>query len=95
MVTLVLIRGSNLDALVNHSVNLTDRGLQRHRIVWVREMDEAELRAAGRGSRPSTASRSSSSPRKRSKTTGSRRTRRGLCANPAVISFLLTILGYA
>lgn len=50
MVTLVLIRGSNLDMLVGQSmVNLTDRGFQRHRIVWVREMDEAELRKAGEG----------------------------------------------
>ncbi len=50
VVTLVLIRGSNLDVLVGQSmVNLTDRGFQRHRIVWVREMDEAELRKAGDG----------------------------------------------
>ncbi len=48
-VSLVLIRGSNLDALVNGSINLTDRGLQRHRIAFVREMDEAELRRAGKG----------------------------------------------
>jgi len=47
VVTLVLIRGSNLDALVNQSVNLTDRGLQRHRILWVREMDGGELRQVG------------------------------------------------
>ena len=45
--TLVLIRGSNLDALVNDSMNLTDRGIQRHRITYVREMDEDELRRAG------------------------------------------------
>jgi hypothetical protein len=44
VVTLVLIRGSNLDALVHQgAVNLTDRGIQRHRILWIREMDEAEL----------------------------------------------------
>lgn len=50
MVLLVLIRGSNLDALVGGAaVNLTDRGLQRHRILWVREMDEDELRRAGEG----------------------------------------------
>jgi hypothetical protein len=49
VVTLVLIRGSNLDALVGGSVNLTDRGLQRHRITFVREMDEAELRTVGEG----------------------------------------------
>src|SRR5262249_18730778 len=49
-VTLVLIRGSNLDMQVGHSlVNLTDRGFQRHRIIWVREMDEEELRKAGQG----------------------------------------------
>ncbi len=48
VVTLVLIRGSNLDALVNQNViNLTDRGLQRHRITWVREMEEQELRRVG------------------------------------------------
>jgi hypothetical protein len=47
VVTLVLIRGSNLDALVNQSVNLTDRGIQRHRISFIREMDEAELRKTG------------------------------------------------
>jgi hypothetical protein len=49
LVTLVLIRGSNLDALVNDTVNLTDRGFQRHRILSVREMDEDELRNAGKG----------------------------------------------
>jgi hypothetical protein len=48
VVTLVLIRGSNLDAVVNQSVvNLTDRGFQRHRVLWVREMDEDELRKIG------------------------------------------------
>lgn len=49
VVTLVLVRGSNLDALVKQSVNLTDRGFQRHRILWLREMDETELRRAGKG----------------------------------------------
>ena len=48
VVTLVLIRGSNLDAAVGTgAVNLTDQGLQRHRVLWVREMDEGELRAVG------------------------------------------------
>lgn len=47
---LVVIHGSNLDALVGGAaVNLTDRGLQRQRIVWVKEMDEDELRRAGEG----------------------------------------------
>ncbi len=50
VLTLVLIRGSNLDGLVNRgSVNLTDRGLQRQRISWIREMDELELRKAKPG----------------------------------------------
>ncbi len=49
-VSLVLIQGSNLEAPVGSgSVNLTNRGLQRHRILWVREMDEDELRRAGEG----------------------------------------------
>ena len=49
-VSLVLVHGSNLDAPVGQAqVNLTDRGLQRHRIVFVREMDEAELRRAREG----------------------------------------------
>jgi hypothetical protein len=48
--SLVLIHGSNLDVPVgNGQVNLTDRGLQRHRIVFIREMDEAELRRAREG----------------------------------------------
>ncbi|HWY87368.1 MAG TPA: hypothetical protein VNX28_11615 [Gemmataceae bacterium] len=50
IVTLVLIRGSNLDVHVNDTgVNLTDRGLQRHRILWTREMDEDELHLVGEG----------------------------------------------
>jgi len=50
VVSLVLIRGSNLDCLIGDgSVNLTDRGLQRHRITYVREMGEDELRRAGKG----------------------------------------------
>jgi hypothetical protein len=45
--SLVLIHGSNLDATVSQSqVNLTDRGLQRHRISYIREMDEDELKKA-------------------------------------------------
>lgn len=48
LVTLVLVRGSNLDAPVGTgAANLTDQGLQRHRVLWVREMDEGELRAVG------------------------------------------------
>jgi hypothetical protein len=47
VVTLVLIRGSNLDKLVNDSVDLP-HGIQRHRIMWVREMDKAEAHQVGR-----------------------------------------------
>ncbi|HEV3188899.1 MAG TPA: hypothetical protein VGY54_00305 [Polyangiaceae bacterium] len=49
LVTLVLIRGSNLDALVGQAMSLTDRGLARHRITFIREMEDEELRAAGKG----------------------------------------------
>src|SRR6516165_481715 len=48
-VTLVLIRGSNLDVVVSDSVNLTDRGFQRHRILAVREMDEDALAKVPKG----------------------------------------------
>ncbi|HJT77872.1 MAG TPA: hypothetical protein VJ739_11785 [Gemmataceae bacterium] len=48
--TLVLVSGSNLDAPVGEgTVNLTDRGLQRHRVTFLREMDEDELQKAGEG----------------------------------------------
>jgi hypothetical protein len=48
VLTLVLVSGSNLDAAVGEgTVNLTDRGLQRHRVTFIREMDEDELKKAG------------------------------------------------
>jgi hypothetical protein len=48
MVYLVLIRGSNLDKpLGEGSINLTSGGLQRNRIVWIREMSEADIRLVG------------------------------------------------
>jgi hypothetical protein len=46
IVTLVLIRGSNLAVLVNDSVDLP-HGIQRHRIMWVREMEKAEAQKVG------------------------------------------------
>ena len=49
LVYLVLLCGSNLDALVKGSVNLTDRGINRHRIVWVKEMEKEELHRAREG----------------------------------------------
>ena len=45
-VTLVLIRGSNLDMEINGAINLTEWGFQQHRIVWVKEMEDHELREA-------------------------------------------------
>lgn len=48
VVYLVLIRGSNLDRpLSDTTTNLTTSGLQRHRIVWMREMTEEESRQVG------------------------------------------------
>jgi hypothetical protein len=48
-ITLVLLEGSNLNALVNGSVSLYDRGIQRHRVTWVREMPRHEAAKAGEG----------------------------------------------
>lgn len=48
-ITLVLIEGSNLNAEVGGSASLFDRGLQRHRVTWVREMTRAELARASDG----------------------------------------------
>jgi len=48
LVYLVLIRGSNLDKPLNDgAINLTTGGLQRHRIVWIREMAETEIKQVG------------------------------------------------
>jgi hypothetical protein len=48
LVTLVLIRGSNLDVPVGQgSVDLIERGLERHRVVWIKEMNKDELRIGG------------------------------------------------
>jgi len=48
LVYLVLIKGSNLDQpLKEGSVNLTYAGLQRHRLLWVREMTEEEIGQVG------------------------------------------------
>jgi len=48
LVYLVLIRGSNLDKPLNEgAINLTTGGIQRHRVVWIREMPEAEIKQVG------------------------------------------------
>ena len=48
LVYLVLIRGSNLDRpLTDGAINLTHAGLQRHRVLWVREMTPEEIRQIG------------------------------------------------
>src|SRR5262249_54067794 len=45
---LVLIHGSNLDKPLNEgAINLTTGGLQRHRVVWIREMNEEDIRQVG------------------------------------------------
>jgi hypothetical protein len=48
VVYLVLIKGSNLDKpLPDGSINLTNAGLQRSRVLWVREMTEDEIERIG------------------------------------------------
>ena len=48
VVYLVLIRGSNLDKPLNDgAINLTHAGLQRHRVLWIREMTEEEIEQVG------------------------------------------------
>ncbi len=48
LVYLVLIRGSNLDKPISEGgINLTTGGLQRHRVVWIREMSEEDIRQVG------------------------------------------------
>jgi hypothetical protein len=45
---LVLIRGSNLDKpLTDGSINLTHAGLQRHRVLWIREMTKEDVGRVG------------------------------------------------
>lgn len=43
----VTIEGSNLGQAVEPSVNLYEKGLLRHRITWIREMDPEELKRIG------------------------------------------------
>ena len=48
LVSLVLIRGSNLDLPLNEgTINLTSGGLQRQRVLWIREMAEGDIRSVG------------------------------------------------
>jgi hypothetical protein len=47
VVYLVLIRGSNLDRPLNDSINLTCGGLQQHRVLWLREMNEEDIEQVG------------------------------------------------
>lgn len=49
LIYLVLLEGSNLNALVNNAVSLYDRGILRHRVCWVREMTRPELQKAREG----------------------------------------------
>jgi hypothetical protein len=48
LVYLVLIKGSNLAKPVKDgAINLTHAGLQRHRVLWIREMSDEEIRQVG------------------------------------------------
>jgi hypothetical protein len=48
LVYLVLIKGSNINQPLNEgAVNLTHAGLQKHRVLWVREMSEEEIHRVG------------------------------------------------
>lgn len=48
LVYLVLIRGSNLDRPIEDSgIDLIRAGLQRHRVLWVREMSEEDIHQTG------------------------------------------------
>jgi hypothetical protein len=48
LVYLVLIRGCNLYQPLNEgAINLTHAGLQRHRVLWIREMSRYEICAIG------------------------------------------------
>ena len=48
LVYLVLIRGSNIDRpLREGTINMTQAGLQRHRVLWIREMSPYEICAFG------------------------------------------------
>jgi hypothetical protein len=48
VVYLVLIRGSNLDRpLHDGTIDLTHAGLQRHRVLWIREMTDEDIRKVG------------------------------------------------
>ena len=48
VVYLVLIRGSNLDKpLADGAINLTHAGLQRHRVLWIREMTDEDIERVG------------------------------------------------
>ena len=45
---LVLIKGSNLDKpLTEGAINLTHAGLQRHRVLWIREMTKEDIERVG------------------------------------------------
>jgi len=44
----VLIRGSNLDKPLNEgAINLTTGGLQRQKVVWIREMSKTDIQQVG------------------------------------------------
>jgi hypothetical protein len=46
---LVLIEGSNLNSMLQGGITLFDRGLHRHRVIWVREMSRSDQERAAKG----------------------------------------------
>ncbi len=46
-ITLVLIEGTNLNAQISGGASLYDRGLQRHRVTWIKEMTRQQADKAG------------------------------------------------
>lgn len=49
MIYLVLIQGMNLNGVVKGDASLYDRGIQRHRVTYVRELTRPEVQRAGPG----------------------------------------------
>ena len=49
LVYLVLLEGSNLNASVNGAASLFDRGIQRHRVTFVREMTRQQVQQTADG----------------------------------------------
>ena len=49
LIYLVLIEGSHLNSMLAGGITLFDRGLHRHRVIWVREMSRGDQERAEKG----------------------------------------------